>query len=64
MNIFLSILIGIIIFDIIFMLIILCAPKANKPITKEEYGEFKEFIKTYEGNHSRRRKRNKTSPNN
>ena len=55
---------GIIIFDIFLALLMLAAPKANKPVTKEEYEEFKEYMKTYEGNHSRGRKRDKTSPDN
>ena len=64
MKTFLFILMGIIILDIILTLLMLRAPKADKPITEEEYEEFKEFMKTYEGNHSRRRKRNETPPNN
>ena len=27
------------------MLLLLTAPKANKPVTKEEYEEFKEYMK-------------------
>lgn len=64
MKTFLFILMGIIIFDIFLALFMLWAPKADKPITKEEYEEFKEYMKTYEGNHSRGRKRNETSPDN
>jgi hypothetical protein len=64
MKTFLFILMGIIIFDIFLALLMLAAPKANKPVTKEEYEEFKEYMKTYEGNHSRGRKRNETSPDN
>lgn len=64
MKTFLFILMGIIILDIILTLLLLRAPKADKPITEEEYEEFKEFMKTYEGNHSRRRKRDETPPNN
>jgi hypothetical protein len=64
MKTFLFILMGIIILDIILTLLMLRAPKADKPITEEEYEEFKEFMKTYEGNHSRRRKRDETPPNN
>ena len=64
MKTFLFILMGIIILDIILTLLMLRAPKADKPITEEEYEEFKEYMKTYEGNHSRGRKRNETSPDN
>lgn len=64
MKTFFFILMGIIIFDIFLALLMLAAPKANKPVTKEEYEEFKEYMKTYEGNHSRGRKRNETSPDN
>ena len=64
MKTFFFILMGIIIFDIFLALLMLTAPKANKPVTKEEYEEFKEYMKTYEGNHSRGRKRNETSPDN
>ena len=64
MKTFLFILMGIIIFDIFLALFMLVAPKANKPVTKEEYEEFNEYMKTYERNNSRRRKRDKTSPDN
>lgn len=64
MKTFLFILMGIIIFDIFLALLMLAAPKANKPVTKEEYEEFNEYMKTYERNNSRRRKRDKTSPDN
>ena len=64
MKTFLFILMGIIIFDIFLALLMLAAPKANNPVTKEEYEEFKEYMKTYERNNSRRRKRDKTSPDN
>ena len=46
---------GIIILDIILTLLMLRAPKADKPITEEEYEEFKEFMKTYERNNKSRR---------
>ena len=45
MKTFLFILMGIIIFDIFLALLMLAAPKANKPVTKEEYEEFKEYMK-------------------
>lgn len=61
MKTFLFIFIGIIIFDIFLMLVV---PKASKPVTKEEYEEFNEYMKTYERNNSRRRERDKTSPDN
>jgi hypothetical protein len=65
MKTFLFIIIGIIIFDIFLALFMLWAPKADKPITEEEYKEFKEYIKTYEQrNCFGRRKRNQTSPHN
>ena len=64
MKTFLFILIGIITFDIFLALFMLWAPKADKPITEEEYKEFNEYMKTYERNNSRRRKRDKTSPDN
>lgn len=64
MKTFLLIFIGIIIFDIFLALLMSVAPKANKPVTKEEYEEFNEYMKTYERNNSRRRKRDKTSPDN
>ena len=64
MKTFLFIFIGIIIFDIFLALLMLVVPKANKPVTKEEYEEFNEYMKTYERNNSRRRKRDKTSPDN
>ena len=63
MKTFLFILMGIIIFDIFLALLMLAAPKANKPVTKEEYEELKEYMKN-EGYYTRGRGRNKTSPHN
>lgn len=63
MNVFLIIFIGIIICNLIAFGILLLVPKANKPITDEEFAEFKDYIKEYEQRYSSCWwKRNKTFP--
>ena len=59
MKTFLFILMGIIICDILFIGL----PKTNKPVTEEEYTEFKEYMKN-EGHYTRGRVRNETPSNN
>ena len=61
MTTFLCILLGAI---IICDVLVLIAPKAHKPVTEEEYAEFKKYMKKYEGNRPCRWKRNKASSNN
>lgn len=60
MKVILYILIVIIICNILW----LCIPKANKPITDEEYEEFKDYMRKYERNHPRWRKRKQITSNN
>lgn len=52
MNVFLVIFIGIIICDLIIFGALLLAPKAKKPITDEEFAEFKDYMKEYEQRYS------------
>ena len=63
MNVFLTIFIGIIICDLIILGALLLAPKAKKPITDEEFAEFKDYMKEYEQRYcSSWWKRNATFP--
>ena len=63
MNVLPIIFIGIIICNLIVFGVLSLAPKAIKPITDEEFAEFKDYIKKYEQRHSSSgRKRNTTFP--
>ena len=63
MKVLLIIFIGIIICNLIVFGILLLFPKANKPITDEEFAEFKDYMKEYEQRYSSCWwKRNKTFP--